>query len=374
MKNNPKKIEQSQTNKKKKKKCVWEKKKKKIVSSCAGMPTSRKNEDSATLTEVLPEQGIVFHDAETPFQAILCKPKLLPIKSFSLERLEKLEKKIKLEVQQRREEEKQRRQQQNSWGTASRAAHPTIVGGGTGGTVMGTPTLRPALSEAAASPSFPPASAEAALRRKQPQPPVMQETTTTEQISANSGESESGGGRGREGQQQQQVLPGLVFPAAEERPPTPPLSVPVPLTPHVVEAPRTPPPAVEEVQNSPVSGWPKQSLPFVPGGLTEEEEVAAHQSASQGSALPFSQLSPAPATSSSRDEHLEGPSPPFPGSPAGSSMTSLSTRSSHAAGSVPPLALMPPPPAPLTSPAGHPATTAHRSRRAKVTAVPPEDM
>ncbi|CAD2220345.1 hypothetical protein AGDE_15553 [Angomonas deanei] len=56
--------------------------------------------------EVLPEKGLVFSET-TELQPLLCKPKLLPIKSYSLERLEQLEKKIMKEEKERREREKE---------------------------------------------------------------------------------------------------------------------------------------------------------------------------------------------------------------------------------------------------------------------------
>lgn len=69
---------------------------------------------------IVPEEGLISYDSGTTLKAILCKPKILPIKSFSLERLEELEKKIKKNTQKRREEEKKKREkEQNMWGSAT---------------------------------------------------------------------------------------------------------------------------------------------------------------------------------------------------------------------------------------------------------------
>lgn len=52
--------------------------------------------------EILPERGLVYSECKER-QAILCKPKLLPIKSFSLVRLERLEKKMMQEAKEKRD-------------------------------------------------------------------------------------------------------------------------------------------------------------------------------------------------------------------------------------------------------------------------------
>jgi BBSome-interacting protein 1 len=43
------------------------------------------------LKEILPKNGIVFNE-KNEFSEILCKPKLLPLKSMNINKLEKLEK------------------------------------------------------------------------------------------------------------------------------------------------------------------------------------------------------------------------------------------------------------------------------------------
>lgn len=55
--------------------------------------------------EILPEKGLVLAECKE-LQLLLCQPKLLPIKSYSLERLERMEKKIAGEVKRRCEVER----------------------------------------------------------------------------------------------------------------------------------------------------------------------------------------------------------------------------------------------------------------------------
>eukprot|EP00796_Vickermania_ingenoplastis_P000286 gene286-159_t len=105
-----------------------------------------------------------FTTATPPPHAILCKPKLLPIKSFSLERLEKLEKKIKQDVQQRREAERRRRQDERSFGSAQHSTQPP----GKAGPVT---LSRASAGRERETSALPPASAAAAARREGPVPP-----------------------------------------------------------------------------------------------------------------------------------------------------------------------------------------------------------
>ena len=42
--------------------------------------------------------GLIFHESEA--QAVLCKPKLLPLKSFTLEKLEKMQKEATAKAQE----------------------------------------------------------------------------------------------------------------------------------------------------------------------------------------------------------------------------------------------------------------------------------
>lgn len=74
---------------------------------------------STTKKVVLPKEGRISFDSGRSLKAILCKPKILPIKSFSLHRLEELEEKIKNNAQKRREEERiKNEKEQNMWGSA----------------------------------------------------------------------------------------------------------------------------------------------------------------------------------------------------------------------------------------------------------------
>lgn len=56
----------------------------------------------AAPSEILPDKGLVYGELRE-LQPVLCRPKLLPIKSYSLQRLERLEKKMALEAKQRRD-------------------------------------------------------------------------------------------------------------------------------------------------------------------------------------------------------------------------------------------------------------------------------
>lgn len=65
-------------------------------------------------TPILPERGLVFSEVKY-MQLQLCKPKLLPIKSYSLEKLEKMEKKLVQEAKEKREGERAIRQSAVGW-------------------------------------------------------------------------------------------------------------------------------------------------------------------------------------------------------------------------------------------------------------------
>ncbi|GET87043.1 hypothetical protein, unknown function [Leishmania tarentolae] len=69
--------------------------------------------DEATMV-VLPEHGLVFSEINQ-MQLQLCKPKLLPIKSYSLERLEKIEKKLAQEAKEKRDAHRAQRQAALVW-------------------------------------------------------------------------------------------------------------------------------------------------------------------------------------------------------------------------------------------------------------------
>ncbi|XP_062500216.1 BBSome-interacting protein 1-like [Corticium candelabrum] len=59
------------------------------------------------LKEILPKTGLVYNDPTTPL--VLCKPKLMPMKSVTLEKLEKMQKEAQETVKlQEFEEEKKR--------------------------------------------------------------------------------------------------------------------------------------------------------------------------------------------------------------------------------------------------------------------------
>ena len=56
-----------------------------------------------TFREVLPKKGLLFTESQS--QVVLCKPKLLPLKSFTLQRLEEMQTAAKAKAQQNEEDE-----------------------------------------------------------------------------------------------------------------------------------------------------------------------------------------------------------------------------------------------------------------------------
>ncbi|CAJ1006705.1 putative Cilia BBSome complex subunit 10 [Leishmania naiffi] len=63
---------------------------------------------------ILPERGLVISELKQ-MQLQLCKPKLLPIKSYSLEKLEKMEKKLAQEAKEKRDVGRAQRQAALLW-------------------------------------------------------------------------------------------------------------------------------------------------------------------------------------------------------------------------------------------------------------------
>ncbi|KPA77168.1 hypothetical protein ABB37_07089 [Leptomonas pyrrhocoris] len=63
---------------------------------------------------VVPESGLVF-SAIKYMQLQLCKPKLLPIKSYSLEKLEKMEMKLAQEAKEKRDADRSQRHTAVGW-------------------------------------------------------------------------------------------------------------------------------------------------------------------------------------------------------------------------------------------------------------------
>ncbi len=58
------------------------------------------------LMEVLPKQGLLYTE-QTPMP-VLCKPKILPMKSVTLEKLEQMQKEAQEAVKRQEQEEKMR--------------------------------------------------------------------------------------------------------------------------------------------------------------------------------------------------------------------------------------------------------------------------
>ncbi|ORC86360.1 uncharacterized protein TM35_000292420 [Trypanosoma theileri] len=82
-------------------------------------PAASRPESDEALTEILPANGFVFHEVED-YTELLCPPKLLPIKSFTLERLESLEKRVTEEAKAKRVAQQQQRAVP-MWNTATAA-------------------------------------------------------------------------------------------------------------------------------------------------------------------------------------------------------------------------------------------------------------
>lgn len=62
-----------------------------------------KSFSSDPIKPIIPSQGIIIHEEKSFF--ILCKPKLLSLKSLTLEKLEKIEKENQDKAKQQLEEE-----------------------------------------------------------------------------------------------------------------------------------------------------------------------------------------------------------------------------------------------------------------------------
>eukprot|EP00752_Nemacystus_decipiens_P001481 g1456.t1 len=55
-------------------------------------------QESSRITELLPRNGLVYSE-KTNLSEVLCKPKLMPIKSITLQKLEQLEEQLLSENQ-----------------------------------------------------------------------------------------------------------------------------------------------------------------------------------------------------------------------------------------------------------------------------------
>ena len=67
-----------------------------------------------TMREVLPKKGLLFTESQA--QLVLCKPKLLPLKSVTLQKMEQMQKEAKVKAQQQlqREQEEEARNKAQS--------------------------------------------------------------------------------------------------------------------------------------------------------------------------------------------------------------------------------------------------------------------
>jgi BBSome-interacting protein 1 len=54
---------------------------------------------SGKINEIIPKSGIVYNE-RVEFPEVLCKPKILPLKSVTLKKLEQLEKNFETSMQQ----------------------------------------------------------------------------------------------------------------------------------------------------------------------------------------------------------------------------------------------------------------------------------
>ena len=69
------------------------------------MSGAGKSEHPDTLREVLPKRGLVYQESNP--QLVLCKPKLLPLKSVTLEKLDKTQKDANAKAKEMHEEKEQ---------------------------------------------------------------------------------------------------------------------------------------------------------------------------------------------------------------------------------------------------------------------------
>lgn len=128
-------------------------------------------------TPVLPERGLVFSEVKY-MQLQLCKPKLLPIKSYSLEKLENMEKKLAQEAKEKRNAERAVRRSSVKWTSPDLRQEAAAVPG----------VAKPTSSPSAPSPPLPtgPANASSATAADTPAssaavaaPPIANPTSTS---------------------------------------------------------------------------------------------------------------------------------------------------------------------------------------------------
>ena len=60
-------------------------------------PNADPQELLAQLKEIIPRNGLVYSEKGS-FSEILCKPKILPLKSLTLQKLEEMEKKLQMDA------------------------------------------------------------------------------------------------------------------------------------------------------------------------------------------------------------------------------------------------------------------------------------
>ena len=84
---------------------------------------SEKKRYPEKLTEVLPKRGMVYQESNP--QLVLCKPKLLPLKSVTLQKLEMMQREANEKAREMHDEIEREKQEQNQG---------FIGGGGGGGT------------------------------------------------------------------------------------------------------------------------------------------------------------------------------------------------------------------------------------------------
>ena len=73
------------------------------------MSGAGKSEYPDVLREVLPKRGLVYQESNP--QLVLCKPKLLPLKSVTLEKLEKMQKDANVKAKEMHEEIEKEKEQ-----------------------------------------------------------------------------------------------------------------------------------------------------------------------------------------------------------------------------------------------------------------------
>lgn len=80
--------------------------------------------ESPPFREVLPKKGLLYQESNP--QMVLCKPKLLPLKSFTLEKLEKMQKEASSKAQEQLVEQRKYEDEERITATSGPVQSETI--------------------------------------------------------------------------------------------------------------------------------------------------------------------------------------------------------------------------------------------------------